>query len=141
MTFHLLDKIVPNDNFFRSNHNPGKEEQTEAPVNEKKTEKQLRKEAKKAEKARKKAEKARLKELKKQAKQGQTSTYEHEEGAINLSASAAGNAQIEVNSNANSQEPTHSAASLGSVFLIGGALILLATSAIFYGKRQEQSNQ
>ena len=74
-----------------------------------------------------------LKKANKYADNGQS----QEDNVVNL-AQRAGNT-IELTSEQNQQNEediTIASASFGSVILIGGALLLLATSAIYYGKKQ-----
>lgn len=142
MNIYLLDKIVPNEKLFhKMEREQGQQQQNDKvqQPTDPKEQKKLLKEAKKTEKARKKAEKAKQKELKKKAKQ-QTMGSQSSSTAVNLSLRTDGTREMLPTE---SQQPTTNmeTASLpvSTAFLLGGALLLVVASAIFYRKKQGQA--
>ena len=140
MTIHFLDDVLFDENELKHQQEIDKKEQEKEEKAKKKEEKARKKEEKarkKEEKARKKAEK---KKLKKQAKQGIVG-YNQEGDDINLSERENETVEtINESQKAEENDAVLASASIGSVILIGGALLLIATSAIFYRNRQKHSH-
>ena len=129
MNLHLLDKIVPKEDLFTKK--PVKDQEKTGS----KLQKKLQKEAKKAEKARKKAEKAKQKELKKKAKQQLIG--DHTDGnTINLVQRTT--ETLLTKSQQTTSNIETASFPVSTALLLGGALLLVAASALFYRKKQGQ---
>lgn len=132
MQFNMLDIIMPSP-----------KEQKEIERNGKKWLKQFRKEQKAKEKQQKKAlkqrqkeEKAKEKQQKKAAKQGFTSKIQSGENLINLSQEATTGASINVQT-ASLPGTAPATLSVAPFLMICTALLLCASTAVFYRKRQK----
>ena len=133
MTLHLLDRIVPNEDLFTKK--PVKDQASNQEKTDSKLQKKLQKEAKKAEKARKKAEKAKQKELKKKAKQQLIG--DHTDGnTINLVQRTT--ETLLTKSQQTTSNIETASFPVSTALLLGGALLLVAASALFYRKKQGQ---
>ncbi len=140
MTIHFLDDVLYDENELKHQQDIDENELKHQQEIDKKEQKKEQKARKKEEKARKKAEKAEKKKLKKQAKQGIVG-YNQEGDDINLSERENETVEtINESQKAEENDAVLASASIGSVILIGGALLLIATSAIFYRKRQKHSH-
>ena len=146
MNLHLLDRIVPNEDLFiKKERDQGQLQQNENgqqpadPKQQKRLQKEAEKARKKAEKAKKKAEKAKQKELKKKAKQ-QTMGRQQDGQAVNLSQRTDGTTEMQTIENQQQNANMETASlSVSTAFLLGGALLLVMASALFYRKKQGQA--
>ncbi|MBR1465419.1 MAG: hypothetical protein IJ607_03555 [Bacteroidaceae bacterium] len=146
MNLHLLDRIVPNEDLFiKKERDQGQLQQNENgqqpadPKQQKRLQKEAEKARKKAEKAKKKAEKAKQKELKKKAKQ-QTMGSQQDGQAVNLSQRTDATAEMQTIENQQQNANMETASlSVSTAFLLGGALLLVMASALFYRKKQGQA--
>lgn len=146
MNLHLLDRIVPNEDLFiKKERDQGQLQQNENgqqpadPKQQKRLQKEAEKARKKAEKAKKKAEKAKQKELKKKAKQ-QTMGSQQDGQAVNLSQRTDATAEMQTIENQQQNANMETASlSVSTAFLLGGALLLVMVSALFYRKKQGQA--
>ena len=146
MNLHLLDRIVPNEDLFiKKERDQGQLQQNENgqqpadPKQQKRLQKEAEKARKKAEKAKKKAEKAKQKELKKKAKQ-QTMGRQQDGQAVNLSQRTDATAEMQTIENQQQNANMETASlSVSTAFLLGGALLLVMASALFYRKKQGQA--